>query len=365
MKRLLRSLLLGATLFAGPSLIAAQEYRLPADLVLSDEPTVAEPRAAYYETHSRVSHLQEVTTADLSDGGCAGGATGASAGDVTYECCDCVGNWLDNTLLWAGFDAFKSLGDSIPPAGTGTGFMNSAGAVAGFNTGFRLGDLRPRGQIGASYGVYDWKGRDTVSNSSAEQQTFLTVGVYKRSDVAECDNISWGLVYDQFWGHQWGVFANEVYLGQFRGIVGYAWNDWNEVGVWGTLHTTTDSTAPFLTPPAIRAMNQANVYLRHNWEFGGSTMAYAGAVDNADVASWLLGMLGTAPLNDRVSLYGNAVFALPGSGGCADGSNELQWNLGVGLQVSLGGKSVSSTVSGHQGLPLLPVANNGSFLITN
>jgi hypothetical protein len=34
------------------------------------------------------------------------------------------------------------------------------------------------------------------------------------------------------------------------------------------------------------------------------------------------------------------------------------------LTFYLGGKSVSPNISGRQGLPLLPVANNGSLLIT-
>lgn len=287
-----------------------------------------------------------------------------------FDCCDDVGTWRDNTVVWLGADAYKSWGDSASiqlPGLVGAGFMNSAGVVAGFNTGFALGESQVRGQLGASYGVYDLKGRDTppYSPSSSEQQTFVTAGFYQRSDVSSGDRVSWGLVYDQFFGHQWGLYAGEVYLSQVRGIIGYALSESNEVGVWGTWHTNSDNSVTNIAPPPIRAMNQANLYWRHNYDFGASTMAYIGGVDSADIGSWQVGVLGQAPMSDTLSLYTNVTFAFPGSKTGVVGSNELEWNVGAGLAYSFGGKSVSPTVSGQKGLPLLPVANNGSLLITN
>jgi hypothetical protein len=280
-------------------------------------------------------------------------------------CCDPYGNWRDNTLVWIGADGYKSLGDTTQPPGIATGFMDSAGFVGGFNTGFRIfADSPIRGQIGASYGIYDLKGRDTASPSSSEQQTFVTAGLSKRSNVLEDDRICWGLVYDQFFGHQWGLNAAELYVGQVRGLAGYALDCANEVGVWGTFHTSQDATVTG-QPTPLRAMNQFNAYWRHNYEFGGQTMFYLGGVDRADVGSWQVGTLGQAPLNDRLSIYGNFTFAFPSSHTGAVGSNELEWNIGTGLMYSFGGKAVNRTISGPQGLPLLPVANNGSLLMTN
>ena len=112
-------------------------------------------------------------------------------------------------------------------------------------------------------------------------------------------------------------------------------------------------------------MNQYNAYWRYNWDFGGQTMLYVGAHDPADIGSWLFGLLGQAPLSDRTALYGNFTYSFPSSSTGAVGSNEEEWNFGVGLVYSLGGKAASPSVSGQKGLPLLPVANNGSFLITN
>ena len=288
-----------------------------------------------------------------------------SCGKGSGNCCgNGVGNWLDNTQLILGADSYKSLGDFA--------LSNSFGAVSGFNTGVRIGESRIRGQVGASYGVYDIKGRPTLpplKDDSLEQQTFITAGFYKRSDVCGGDRISWGTVYDQFIGHQWGWTNNGVQLGQIRGIMGYALNETNEVGSWGTFHINNDAVSLGLPLGAvvtnIRAMNQANSFLRHQWAFGGNSMMYAGVVDRADVASWQFGMINLAPVSSSTSLYGNFTYVAPSSATGLVGNTEEQWNVSVGMVFYLGKKAVSRTVSGIQGMPLLPVANNGSFLITD
>lgn len=316
---------------------------------------------SYDEVDNQSGQTQATATAFEKAGTC----------DLPAGCCDdncgCVGNWLDNTQVWFGGEAYKGFGDSAQPPGPFAGFMDSFGLVTGFNTGVALGESRVRGQIGASYGAYDFKGRDTTEPDSLEQQVYLTGGFYKRSDIGCDDRISWGLVYDQFFGHQWGLLANEVSLGQVRGLLGYALSECNEVGVWGTFHVGQNvlQEPEVITPSHIRAMNQANFYLRHNFDFGGNAMVYVGTFDAADVGSWQFGFLGDAPLNDNVSLYANFNLASPGSATGPVGSNEEQWNIGLGLMYSFGGKAVADTVSGQAGLPLMPVANNGSLLITN
>jgi len=339
--------------------------------------SAAEPLAWVEESDDQValaSFFDRVSGGGKDDGGKDGDGKdgkGKGCGD------ECVGNWRDNTEVWIGGDAYKSIGDMGIAGFAPTPYTNgnSFGAVTGFNTGLALGDSRVRAQVGASYGAYDFKGRNLgqapfgIKGDSLEQQVYVTFGLYKRSDVCCDERLSWGVVYDYFSGHQWGWAANEVSLGQFRGIAGYAINECNELGVWGTMNTNDDSVA--LTFPigaantTVRAMNQMNAYWRHNWAFGGNSMMYIGAFDQADVASWQLGMLNTAPLGHSVSLYGNFNYVVPGAATGIFGAAEEQWNASVGLVYYLGGKAVSSTVSGNQGLALLPVANNGSFLITN
>ncbi len=351
-----------------PGVARAQNYSFLHPVAATNQPNANSYYSPAPQQSSYLTGAQEqkppsdatVTSATESWGG------GDSCCDTCYDCCD-IGTWRDNTLFSFGGEAFKSLGDTSIPPGANTGSMNSAGLVGTVNTGFALWSLENvRGQIGASYGVYDFKGRDaSPSNNSAERQTFITLGVYKRSNVCCGDRVAWGLVYDQFWAHQWGLSASELYVGQVRGIIGYATSQWNEFGVWAAFRATGDNSVAPVSPPPVRAMNQYNLFWRHNYDFGGESMLYVGTNDPADIGSWLFGFLGQAPLNDNLGLYGNFVFSQPGSATGIVGSNEQEWAFGAGLTWFFGGKSVSPSVSGRQGLPLLPVANNGSFLITN
>ena len=238
-------------------------------------------------------------------------------------------HWRQNLQAWVGGNAFKSFGDSLGPP-FGFGFTNSAGILSGLNTSFALGERKVRAQVGGSFGLYDLKGRDFASPSSSEQQAFLTAGIYKRSDIANCDRISWGVVYDQMFDHQYGVAANELYLAQIRGIIGYAWNEQNEFGVWGTANTQSDTIVSTLGGPTliskVRAANQINSYVRHNYAFGGSTMAYVGLYDAANIGSWSAGMLNLAPLSNNLSLFGNFSMMFPSSKTGAIGAEEQQWN---------------------------------------
>jgi hypothetical protein len=359
MRRFFNVLALTAALVSSNQIKAGDYFSGTDPVTTADLQTPATSKAAESNVLS-ASALEPANCCDegLVSGGCRQGLAIGSNSRLSNLRCNSVGIF--------GFDSYKGLGDSVVPAiGGAPGFMNNAGILAGLNTGFGLGNSRIRGQIGGTMGVYDLKGRDTVNPTTSETQGFLTGGVYKRSNYCAGDRTSWGLVYDQFWGSQWGLNANEIYLGQFRSIMGYALDANNEIGTWATIHTNTDTMfqggGPAVT---VRASNQLNVYLKHRYAFGGTTTAYAGAVDAADIGSWQMGLLGAAPLNRNTSLYGNSTFAFPGSASGTVGSNELFWNLSAGLMFTFG-KAQSSNISGQACLPLQNIANNGNFLITN
>lgn len=307
-----------------------------------------------------------------------------NGGDVTYQssqcdsnycnCCECPGNCFDNTMVFAGADVYKSIGDRITNINGGTGALTSSfGGVTGFNTGVGLGDSGLRGQFGASYGAYDPKGRIrlTPDSTDAEEQEFVTAGVYKRGDMLHgCDPLSYGVVCDAFFANNWGVNANDIDMGQLRGIVGYALNPCMEVGAFGTAHLWDDDAAVTVAGAPgvrreVRAANQINGYVRYNSAFGASIMAYAGGFDEADIQSWQFGLTGEAPISCCCSLYGNFNYAAPSAKAGPTGSGEEQFAIQFGLAYYFGGKAVSRSVTGQQGLPLLDVANNGSFLVTD
>lgn len=282
-----------------------------------------------------------------------------------------LGNFWDNTVVFTGADIYKSIGDRITNINGGTGALTSSyGAVTGFNTGFALGDSNLRGQVGASYGVYDFRGRLRIvpEDTDQEQQGFFTAGVYKRGDNS--DPISYGAVIDAFAADEWGVNANDLDLGQVRGIMGYALNDRFEIGSFGAVNAWDDDAAVTVAGApgvrrTVRAANQVNSYIRGNTLAGGSLMGYAGVFDGADIQCWQFGGTGEAPLSQWFSLYGNANYAVPSAGSGPTGSGEEQFNIQFGICYFIGGKAISPSVTGQKGLPLFDVANNSSFLITD
>ena len=276
---------------------------------------------------------------------------------------DC-GNWYQNTSVFSGVEAYKGIGDTTLPPNVATGFMNSAGFVNGMNTGFRLGDRKLRAQVGGSFGVYDLKGRDTAVPGQTENQGFITTGLFKRSDVNADERLSYGIVYDQLIANNWGVGADSLYLGQIRGITGVAMNSCNEVGFWGAVRTNSQ-TLTSNPDQSVEAINQGNLYWSHNYSMGARSMVYAGLTDHSSFGSWTTGTQFTAPMTDRISLYGNSGFLFPSSSKGPVGSNELLWSISCGLSYSFGGKAVSRNISGQCGTPLLPVANNGTFFVGN
>ncbi|MGC4007198.1 MAG: hypothetical protein QM811_30355 [Pirellulales bacterium] len=77
----------------------------------------------------------------------------------------------DNTVIFAGADVYKSIGDRITNINGGTGGLtNSFGGVIGSNTGFALGDSKLRGQIGGSFGAYDPRGRLRIVPQSTDSR---------------------------------------------------------------------------------------------------------------------------------------------------------------------------------------------------
>jgi hypothetical protein len=317
----------------------------------------------------------EVISAELS------GAT-ATQNDDSVELCSyssrsgglSLGNWLDNTVVFTGADIYKSIGDRVTNIAGGPGALSSSyGAVTGFNTGFALGDSNLRGQVGGSYGVYDFRGRLAIvpDSTSVEEQGFFTAGVYKRGDMASnSDPISYGVVLDAFASDAWGINANKVDVGQVRGMMGYALSERFEVGGFGTGDLWDDGAAVTVAGApgvrrTVRAAKQFNSYIRGNTLAGGSLMGYAGVFDGADVQCWQFGATGEAPLSEWFSLYGNCNYAVPSSSAGAGGSGEEQFNIQFGIAYFFGGKAMSPSVTGQQGLPLFDVASNSSFLITD
>ncbi len=287
-----------------------------------------------------------------------------------------MGNFLENTTVFAHGEVYKSIGERLTNINGGNGALtNGMGGVVGFNTGFGFGESPIRFQVGASHGTYDLRGRlgiVTQESAGTERHNMITAGIYKRGDMLYGrDPISWGVVYDHLEVNDWGINSNNIKLDQVRGVIGYAFNHSTEIGIWGAHRLNSDDAAVTVAGAPgvrreVRAMNQANLYLKHNFSTGAQVTAYAGLLDNSSVGNWQLGLMAKAPLNNNWSVYSNMNYVVPASASPGPNGSALeQFSISFGLAFSLGGKAVSPSVTGHRGTPLLDVANNGSFLITD
>jgi hypothetical protein len=277
------------------------------------------------------------------------------------SCCDDAGcgGLLDNLYLFAASDGW--MGPIDDDDGNNFGFR------FGFNAGVPLSECRGIGmQFGMSYGLYNFHGRDVGGEESmVEEQLFLSAGVFKRADwCAACpDRWVWGLVYDHMVTDNTGEEGWEIgRLGQVRWQLGYALSVSDEVGVFGSLRMwedTVDGTSN--NADDVRALDQGSVYWHHKWCSTADTTAYIGIAD--DPGEWVFGAKGEVPLSNCVSMFGTVHYVLPSTSGGGDHDAFAQefWNVSAGIAYFPGGNAMSKTVAGRRWMPLMPVADNGSF----
>lgn len=284
-------------------------------------------------------------------------------------------NPLYNTYIFVSGDIYKSIGERLTNINGGTGALtDSFGVTGGFNTAFGFGDFPVRVQIGASHGVYDFKGRIglTPNFTDKEKHTFFTAGLYKKGDIDNGDRLSVGLVYDVFQAKQWGINANanDISLSQLRGTVGVALTRSTEIGLWGTHALDTDRAAITVAGApgvlsTIHAMDQLNFYVKHNFAFGALVTAYVGRLSGQDIGKMQYGLNAEAPLNNYWSVFSTINYVSPHTPAGPLGSGHEQFSASVGLTFYFGGNAANPSVTGNKNLPLLPVAGNSTFLVTD
>ncbi len=269
-----------------------------------------------------------------------------------------------------GYDSWRGVQDG--------GWANN-GLHTSLNFGSRLGTFSERtgigAQIGATFGSYDWSGTDYrfKNQDKAETQGFLTTGFFRRATSES--RWSGAFVNDWMFNDTFGVLAENPTLSQWRWQIGYALNEWNEFGIWGTGSGQSDSrmVAPFGNV-VWQSHNQYSLYMHHKWGVGGAdTTISVGVpehgrlaevpVGSRNIGSFVVGMATNAPLSDYVGLYSLVTYMHPSIGAGAFASNDEAWQIMTGVSFSFGGRARSETVRGNRWAPLTPVANNGYFLV--
>jgi hypothetical protein len=265
-----------------------------------------------------------------------------------------------------GYDSWRGFSD---------GTWQHNGLHAGANIGTRLGqfsDLTGIGlQLGGSAGVYDWSGADyrVSANDQSLIQGFLTYGLFRRAS----ENSRWSaaVVHDWMITENFSVFAEDPTLSQLRWQFGYALSPANEIGLWGAWRTSSDTIdVPDFGPVSWRAVNHVSAFWHYKWSPGGAdTVISLGLPEHdrlagdASLGDYLVSASANVPLNERVALYSLITYLHPSASPGTQGAKEDSWAFVIGVSYSHRGYARSHTVAGRQWMPLLPVANNGFFLV--
>jgi hypothetical protein len=284
----------------------------------------------------------------------------SAATPLERRCADWTAEPAHGIIGLVGYDAWKGISDM--------GWQNN-GIHAGFNYGTRLGALSDATgigfQIGGTMGVFNWSGSDYRPSSldQAQPQGFLTYGFFRKAS----EDSPWIAAFAQDWmlNDNYGVFAQNPTLSQWRGQLGYALDDRNDVGVWGAARLISDTrNVPGVGTVSWRPMNQLNFYSHHTWAFGADTWLWVGIPErgrfagNGTLGDYMPGALANIPLNNRVGLYALVTYMHPSVRAGPRGFEEEAWNFTIGLSFYPRGNASSGSW-----LPQLPVANNGYFLV--
>jgi hypothetical protein len=265
-----------------------------------------------------------------------------------------------------GLDSFKGIAD---------GGASNFGAVTTLNVGVPIPGLRDYGlgwQTGISYGVYDFDGRITGTDTArSQQQTFVTTGFFRK---ANCDQrLSFGLVYDWMCNSEWGVYGNDPMLGQWRGQIEYAVTDCNGMGLWFAKRDLGSVQRPLRDSDLTvsnRAISQVNLFWHHKFACTcADSWLWVGIPDqgryddDGSLGNWTIGASVQVPLSQRSALYANGSYMHPSASASPDANIEAGWDVGFGVAWYFGGNARSCALNGKCWVPYMPVANNTNFLV--
>ncbi|HWC88569.1 MAG TPA: DUF6666 family protein, partial [Pirellulales bacterium] len=205
--------------------------------------------------------------------------------------------------------------------------------------------------------------------SGWQQQAFVTGGLFRRATPEV--PVAAAIVYDGMINKNYGEFAESPYLSQLRIQTGYAVNDVNEIGFWCALHLNSDTHQLFNSLPIEwRGINQYNLFWHHKYvETAADTWFWLGVPEHSrlngqgSLGQLILGSSGSAPITDRLVLYGNAAYMMPSAHPSAAGSTEDAFYVGFGVAVYPRRNARQHNVRGNPTEPYLPVADNGSFFV--
>lgn len=253
------------------------------------------------------------------------------------------------------FDNFRSLPEGSWEGNTGA-FL-SLNLKAALPKGYRI-------QLAGSYGLYDWQGRTSTPHqkpNALQQQGFLT-GAVAREDIFQTD-FNFGVAFDGMFNKNFGVFAVDPTLSQFRAQAGYLINAGNELGVWGSVYTNTAHKVSNQVPLSFRAISQVNLFWTHYFNNCAYAMVWGGIPCGKGLmyrsgrpGSFIVGARIQAPLSSCLLLSAHGAYMGPRRSCNGIGSKNYAANVCFGLTYLFGQRFARQS-------PYMTLADNSNFLV--
>jgi hypothetical protein len=300
-------------------------------------------------------------------GDCCGDSCGDCGGDCGYPCFTpgfCFGP--RNLSIFAGVQGFKGPQDR--------GRNGNFGFNEGVNWGAPLGDPWGCGyQLGFQALQSDFSGQQVgfgapanttnAAETSDRHQYFFTGGIFRR---AEC-NLEWGIAFDLL--HD--TYYRTADLKQLRTEVGWWFSPCCEIGYSGAYRLASDTIENSFgrnIDGKLDPTDQFVAFARRVFENGGEGRIWAGATGEGD---GLVGADCWIPLGRGFALQNSFNYLVPNlfRGNAADPVTGVQtggeinesWNLSINLVWYIGKDSQCVASSCYR--PLLPIADNGQFMV--
>ena len=156
--------------------------------------------------------------------------------------------------------------------------------------------------------------------------------------------------------------------------VGYAMSGKNEIGLWAAWRDYGRTQDYFTSelPITYEPIGQVNLFWHHKISAeGADTWLWMGVPAQTRINQAFSGVLTDftfgasvqSPMSDSLALAGTFQYAKAAASQGVLGSLEDSFDLSVSLVFYPGRCAKSKTVAGRAWMPLLPVANNGSFMV--
>lgn len=257
-----------------------------------------------------------------------------------------------------GYDYFRSIPDGDWEGNTGA--LVSANLAAPF---LCLDKSDVGIQVGGSYGIYDWSGRGSSPSDlqlQSQQQSFLTIALYNKTFSNH--GVNAGIGFDWMWNKNFGVFALQNNMAQFRYQIGYLLCTGDEWGIWGASDLYTSTRISEGIPVEARAISQVNLYWEHTFVNCARTKLWGGAPTKKSLSypsgragQFILGGSFHAPLASRLSIDGHASYMKGHSAVGAFKQRNYAANICIELKWAFGNGSSATT-------PYMPIGNNSNFI---